>query len=194
MIISEQKQLLRKQFIKKRLELSPTQWQTKSDRLCQNLLNSDIFRQAKVVLSYLSFKQEPDLNLLHQQQDIIFGLPRCQGKSLIWHQWQWEDKLQKNSYGISEPFSDSPLIDLNTVDIILVPAVMCDHNNYRLGYGGGYYDRMLELPSWENIPTVGVVFDFAYVSQLPQESWDQPLCYICTESGIKKKNKIKEQN
>jgi 5-formyltetrahydrofolate cyclo-ligase len=192
--IPEQKKQLRKQFIEKRLQLSPTQWQTKSECLCQNLFHSEIFRQAKVVLSYLSFKQEPDLSLLHQQPDILFGLPRCQGKSLMWHQWQWGDKLQKNSYGINEPFSDSPLIDINIVDLILVPAVMGDHNNYRLGYGGGYYDRMLELPSWVNIPTVGVVFDFAYVSQLPQESWDQPLYHICTESGIKKKNRIKEQN
>jgi 5-formyltetrahydrofolate cyclo-ligase len=187
--IPDQKKQLRKQFIKKRLQLSPTQWQKKSDRLCQNLIDSQIFRQAKVVLSYVSFKQEPDLSLLHQQADVIFGLPHCQGKSLIWHQWQWGDKLQKNSYGISEPFSDSPLIDINTVDLILVPAVMGDRKGYRLGYGGGYYDRMLELPSWKNIPTVGVVFDFAYVSELPQEPWDKSLYCICTESGIKKKEK-----
>lgn len=186
-MISQQKKLLRQQFIEKRLRLTPSQWRTKSDRLCQNLLKSEIFCQAKVILSYLSFKQEPDLSFLHQQQDLIFGLPRCQGKNLIWHQWQWGDKLQKNSYGIHEPISDSPLIDITTVDLILVPAVMCDRHNYRLGYGGGYYDRMLELPSWENVPTIGIIFDFAYVSQLPIESWDKPLHHIYTESGIKNK-------
>ncbi|MBL1209073.1 5-formyltetrahydrofolate cyclo-ligase [Geminocystis sp. GBBB08] len=187
--ISEQKKLLRKQFIEKRLQLTPSQWQIKSDHLCQNLVNSEIFNQAKVILSYLSFKQEPDLSLLHQQQSFICGLPRCQGKSLMWHQWQWGDKLRPNSYGIYEPLPNYPLIDITTVDLILVPAVMCDRNGYRLGYGGGYYDRMLELPSWQNIPTIGIVFNFAYVPQLPYESWDKPLNYICTESTMIEKVK-----
>lgn len=179
--ISQQKKLLRKQFIEKRLKLTPLQWQTKSDRLCQNLLNSEIFRQKKVILSYVSFKQEPDLSLLHQQQNFIFGLPRCEGKNLRWHQWQWGDELCYNSYNINEPLSNAPLIDLTTVDVILVPAVMIDNRGYRLGYGGGYYDRMLEIPSWQHIPTIGIIFDFAYVCQLPIESWDKPLNYICTE-------------
>ncbi|WP_197671715.1 5-formyltetrahydrofolate cyclo-ligase [Geminocystis sp. NIES-3708] len=194
MTVSQQKKILRKEFITQRLQLTSPQWQIKSNRLCQNLLNSDIFHQAKVILSYLSFKQEPDLSLLHQQSHIIFGLPRCQGKNLVWCQWQWGDKLEKNCYGINEPFSNSSLIDVNSVDLILVPSVICDRNGYRLGYGGGYYDRMLELPSWKNIPTIGIVFDFAYVSELPRESWDKPLNYICTELQITNQHRIREQN
>ena len=59
----------------------------------------------------------------------------------------------------------------------------CDVQGYRLGYGGGYYDRLLNSPSWKTKPTIGVVFDFAYLSQLPVDSWDKPLERVITENG-----------
>jgi 5-formyltetrahydrofolate cyclo-ligase len=70
------------------------------------------------------------------------------------------------------------------VDLILVPAVACDRQGTRLGYGGGYYDRLLSDPAWTNIPTVGVVFDFAYLTYLVADPWDIPLRAICTEHGF----------
>lgn len=184
MDISVEKKLLRKKYLQQRLQLSPAQCRSNSDKICQNILNSEIFRQAKVVFSYLSFKQEPDLSLLHQQSNVIWGFPRCEGNNLVWHSWQWGDKLQTGKYGILEPLPDSPLIDTTSVDLILVPSVMLDRTGYRLGYGGGYYDRMLASFSCQN--TMGIVFDFAYIPHLPRESWDKPLKYICTEYKLEK--------
>lgn len=186
MDISVEKKLLRKKYLQQRLSLSPAQWRSNSDKICDNILNSDIFSQAKVVLSYLSFKQEPDLSLLHQQSNVIWGFPRCEGNNLVWHQWQWGDKLQTGNYGILEPLADSPLIDTTLVDLILVPSVLLDRTGYRLGYGGGYYDRMLASPQWYNTPTMGIVFDFAYIPHLPIQSWDKPLKYIYTEYRLEK--------
>jgi 5-formyltetrahydrofolate cyclo-ligase len=60
--------------------------------------------------------------------------------------------------------------------------VGCDVQGYRLGYGGGYYDRLLNSPGWETKATIGVVFDFAYLSQLPVDSWDKPLERVITEN------------
>ena len=70
------------------------------------------------------------------------------------------------------------------VDLIIVPTVACDRAGYRLGYGGGYYDRLLTSPEWQDCPTVGIVFDFAYLESLPSDSWDIKLQYICTESHL----------
>ncbi|MGI0482756.1 5-formyltetrahydrofolate cyclo-ligase [Geminocystis sp. CENA526] len=182
MDISVQKKLLRKKYIQQRLSLSPAQWRSNSDKICQNILDSEIFRQAKVVLSYFSFKQEPDLSLLHQQDKVIWGFPRCEGNNLVWHQWQWGNELDTGKYNILEPLADSPLIDITLVDLILVPSVLLDRTGYRLGYGGGYYDRMLASFPCQN--TMGIVFDFAYIPHLPRESWDKPLKYICTENNL----------
>ena len=182
--ISQEKKLLREKYLQQRLRMPSEEWKIKSDRICENIYNSSLFQNAKVILSYLSFKKEADLSLLHQQSKIRWGLPRCQGKNLSWHQWQWGDFLEKGTYNIPEPSIHSPLIDLTVVDLILVPCVMLDRFGYRLGYGGGYYDRM--LVNYNHIPTIGIVFDFAYVSELSIESWDQPLNYICTEFTLEK--------
>jgi 5-formyltetrahydrofolate cyclo-ligase len=69
------------------------------------------------------------------------------------------------------------------VDLMLVPAVALDRQGYRLGYGGGYYDRLRANPLWGNIPTIGIAFDFAYIEALPIDPWDLQLDAVCTELG-----------
>ncbi|MEA5593690.1 5-formyltetrahydrofolate cyclo-ligase [Rivularia sp. UHCC 0363] len=179
---------LRRNIIKQRQSLSEKEWQSKSKIICKNLFNLDIFKKAKTVLAYFSFRQEPDLSDLFSDNTLdnnkLWGFPRCVEKSLSWHIWEPEDKLITGKYGILEPHPDAPIIDPHQVDLILVPCVACDYQGYRLGYGGGYYDRLLSSPEWELISTIGIVFDFAYLSQVPVEAWDKKLNNICTESGL----------
>lgn len=92
--------------------------------------------------------------------------------------------MEKGAYGIFEPHPDSPALQPNEIDLILVPAVACDRQGYRLGYGGGFYDRMLSSPEWLAKPTIGIVFEFAYLTELPIDSWDRPLKAICTETSV----------
>lgn len=179
---------LRRLFLHKRQSMSLNDWQEKSDRICSHLQASSQFIQAKTILSYISFRQEPDLSKLLTAKN--WGLPRCIDKSLVWHQWQPGNATQIGMYGILEPLACAPLIKPNEVDLILVPAVACDVRGYRLGYGGGFYDRLLSSVEWKSKPTIGVVFDFAYLPQLPSEAWDIPLHSVCTETGLKVINKI----
>ncbi|MEL7408737.1 MAG: 5-formyltetrahydrofolate cyclo-ligase, partial [Cyanobacteria bacterium J06558_2] len=90
--------------------------------------------------------------------------------------------LQSGKYGLPEPLANSPVIDPASADLILVPTVAADHQGYRLGYGGGFYDRLLSSSECAGIPTISIVFDFAYVSHLPTDSWDVKLNFICTET------------
>jgi 5-formyltetrahydrofolate cyclo-ligase len=176
---------VRRSLLKARQSLSPQEWQEKSNNLCVQLQNSAIFNQSQTVLAYFSFRKEPDLSTLFKKYfNKIWGFPRCVEQSLIWHRWQSSDPLQQGIYGILEPKAHLPLIDPNTVDLILVPAVACDWQGYRLGYGGGFYDRLLSLPEWSSIPTIGVVFELAYLPQLPREAWDKPLQLVCTENQL----------
>ena len=174
---------LRKSLLNTRKSLSASEWRQKSDRLCNHLQNSPAFTQAKTILAYFSFRQEPDLSPLFLTPH-KWGFPRCVGSYLCWHIWQPGDALHTGTYGILEPQPDAPKIDCSEVDLILVPAVGCDVHGYRLGYGGGYYDRMLSLPEWESKITIATIFEFALLAQLPFDSWDKPLHGVCTESGL----------
>ncbi|NJK66805.1 MAG: 5-formyltetrahydrofolate cyclo-ligase [Microcoleus sp. SU_5_3] len=174
---------LRKILLKTRKSLPPEAWKEKSDRICNHLQHSSLFTQAKTVLSYISFRQEPDLNPLFTTSQ-KWGFPRCVGKELSWHIWQPGDTLHTGAYGILEPQPDAPKIEHSEVDLILVPAVGCDFCGYRLGYGGGFYDRMLSKAEWKSKSTIGIIFEFAFVAEVPVESWDKPLHGICTESGL----------
>ncbi|MEA5498621.1 5-formyltetrahydrofolate cyclo-ligase [Limnoraphis robusta Tam1] len=169
--------------------MSAEDWREKSDRICSHLQASPLFEQAKTVLAYVSFRQEPDLSRLFAETSKegkkIWGFPRCVEKSLIWHQWKPGELLQTGAYGIWEPHADLPIISPFEVDLILVPSVACDQRGYRLGYGGGYYDRMLSSAEWQLTPTIAILFDYAYLTELPIDDWDQPLQGICTEEGLR---------
>ncbi|MBP0027295.1 5-formyltetrahydrofolate cyclo-ligase [Roseofilum sp. Guam] len=174
------KRQLRKQLLIARESLSLEDWKTKSDRLCQTLKQAPLFQHAQTILAYWSHRREPDLSTLWGERE-VWGLPRTVGKSLSWHAWKPSEPLQAGKYGIFEPHPDSPVLQPQDVDLILVPAVGCDRQGYRLGYGGGYYDRLLSSEDWQSIPTMGILFDFAWVEQLPADDWDIPLKGVCSD-------------
>ena len=190
---------LRRQFLRRRQALSPEIWQSQSDWLCHHLANSPQFIAARTVLAYQSHRQEPNLDYLFTHTNKQWGLPRCVGKDLLWHCWQPSQPLVIGSYDILEPEPELPLVSLDRVDLILVPAVAItsgttkpnDRGGYRLGYGGGYYDRLLTDPILVGVPTIGIVFDFADLktplANLPWsiDPWDMPLDAVCTELGLK---------
>lgn len=176
---------LRQLLLQQRRSLSVSVWREKSDRLCDNLQSLPQFIEAKTILAYFSFRQEPDLSTLFVNfSDKKWGFPRCVDRSLVWHSWRSGDPLQKGAYGIQEPDPNLPILQPDEVDLILVPAVACDRQRYRLGYGGGFYDRLLSQPEWANKPTIGIIFDFAYLPQLPIEPWDRRLHGICTDLDL----------
>jgi 5-formyltetrahydrofolate cyclo-ligase len=176
---------LRRSLLKTRQSMSVEDWREKSDRICSHLQSSPLFIQAQTILAYFSFRQEPDLSPLFKDPKHHWGFPRCIDKSLSWHSWKPEEPLQIGAYGIFEPLSDSPRLQPDEVDLILVPAVACDERGYRLGYGGGFYDRMLSSPEWASKPTIGIVFEFAYLPYLLIDSWDKSLQAICTETELR---------
>ncbi|PAX50992.1 5-formyltetrahydrofolate cyclo-ligase [Brunnivagina elsteri] len=180
---------LRHSLLKKRTQMSVTEWREKSDRICTHLQVSPLFTQAKTILLYFSFRQEADLSPLFANSHYRWGFPRCLGKNMFWHSLETQNSssLQVGTYGIIEPNPDNQVIQPCEVDLILVPSVACDSQCFRLGYGGGYYDRMLSLPEWNLKPTIGIVFEFAYLPELPIQGWDKPLQNVCTENGIKPK-------
>ena len=179
------KKELRRSLLKTRQLLPLETCQHQSLQLCEHLKASQLFVNAKLILAYSSTRQEPDLSSLFAPSK-TWGFPRCVDTELWWHEWSPSDSLpsQKGAFGILEPHPNLPLIQPDAVDLILVPAVACDRQGYRLGYGGGFYDRLLSKPPWNQKNTIGIVFDFAYLPTLPNDPWDQRLQAVCTESGL----------
>ena len=87
--------------------------------------------------------------------------------------------------GICEPSSNCKEIPLHTDGLILVPGLGFDHAMYRIGYGGGFYDRYLQNTSVNHI-RCGLAYDAQIIAHVPRESTDFPLDFIITESGILK--------
>lgn len=177
--MKELKAKLRKQLRQQRQSLTQETWQGKSQLLCDRLAAWSVFQAAETILGYFSFQQEPDLTPLWGKKR--WGFPRCVDGSLDWHFWRPGEALTKGEYGIWTPTASATKVKPEQVDLILVPAVACDYRGYRLGYGGGFYDRMFSQPQWQSHRAIAIVFDFAYLPQLPVESWDQRLQGVCTE-------------
>jgi 5-formyltetrahydrofolate cyclo-ligase len=183
------KKALRKQLLQTRQQLPPADWRSRSQQITERLLAQACFTPGQTVLAYFSLRQEPDLTALwldkagaNERLGLRFGFPRCEaGSRLMWHHWQPGEPLVSGSFGILEPMTTAPELQSAEVDWILVPCVGCDRQGYRIGYGGGFYDRLLENPEWRRIPTIGITFELGLVKEFRSEAWDQPLNYICTE-------------
>ncbi len=177
------KSTLRRKILQQRQSISTAQWQEKSSLICDRLQENALFKEARTILAYFSFRQEADLISLFSLNK-NWGFPRCVGKSLAWYSWQPGQELQAGKYGIKEPLANATVIDSEKADLILVPTVACDQQGYRLGYGGGFYDRLLSSAQGSTVTTIGIVFDFAYLVKLPIDPWDMKLNFICTETKL----------
>ena len=97
------------------------------------------------------------------------------------YKWHHKDPLIINSYGIPEPRTSN----LVYPDIILVPLVAFDQYLNRLGYGGGYYDRLIEkLSKKKNILKIGLALSVQMINKISISKYDKKLDYILTENFI----------
>ena len=97
------------------------------------------------------------------------------------YSWDFNQPLIVNNYGIPEPVSSK----ITYPDIFLIPIVGFDKNLYRIGYGGGYYDRyILRMKKIKNIITIGLSFSFQKIDKVPINKFDQKLDTIITERNI----------
>jgi 5-formyltetrahydrofolate cyclo-ligase len=177
---------LRRTWLEQRRSITPADHTAKSQALCQQLQQHPGFKTPDaVVLSYFSIRQEPDLlPLMAQMPQVRWGLPRIEGKTLGWHQWSPGAPLDRGPFNIPEPPRTNPILSPDRVTLMLVPCVGADRQGFRLGYGGGYYDRLLADPSWQNVVTVGIVFEEFVIDRLQTDPWDRALDWLCSDQNL----------
>jgi 5-formyltetrahydrofolate cyclo-ligase len=129
------------------------------------------------ILTYLAFRNEPDLSLLFDLfPDVRWAIPRIEGKHLVLHPHD-PTRLVRHRFGMLEPAADLPVVDPTTLDLVLVPGVAFDRRGGRLGFGGGYYDRF--LPTTPAL-RVGVTYDPCLADSLPCSDHDQHIDWVVT--------------
>jgi 5-formyltetrahydrofolate cyclo-ligase len=111
------------------------------------------------------------------------ALPVMQGKGrpLLFRAWAPGDAMDRAVWGIPEPRADKPELE---PEVLIVPLLAFDRRGWRLGYGGGFYDRTLALlRARKAIAAVGVGFDEQRVDAVPHLDYDQRLDWVLTPSG-----------
>ena len=125
---------------------------------------------ARYILIYYPLRYE--LNLLALLDDEKnFYLPRVCGDKLLICPFKKGEKLEKSKLNICEPCSNP--INPQNLDLVIVPALMADVNGYRLGYGGGFYDRFLAQNM--ELKTILPIAKELFVEELPHEKFDIPV-------------------
>jgi 5-formyltetrahydrofolate cyclo-ligase len=137
-----------------------------------HLLNLQEISQADVIASYYSYGTEPStiaLNLAIIGSGKKLVLPRINGVEIEWVEWNGTSETLVKNGKFHEP-TGPVFADLDSINLVLVPALAIDPDGYRLGQGGGYYDRALPLlRAWKH----GVVYPYERMEHdLPREKWD----------------------
>lgn len=192
------KNALRAALREKRLALAQgAEGALRSRLLQEKLLASSLWQKARRVAAYVSVKGEVGTDIILAEawrtgREVF--LPRCRRREepgwpggMDFILCRGPEELTPSPFGIPEPeltpgarlLADSELAAPDT--LIIVPALAFDRAGFRLGYGGGYYDRLLARAT---CPTVGLCFHELLFDSLPRDAWDRPAHAVCSEEAL----------
>ena len=183
------KKEFRKKVIESRKNKSANFVLSNSNLITEKLLQMEDIRNATNIMLYLNFNNEVQTDnlikkLLSLKKIVSSPITIKENHTLLPTQiTDLKEGLRIGAYGIREPNEKSSTIDIKALDVVIVPAVAYDIHCYRLGYGGGFYDRFLENLRKDAI-TIGIAFDFQIFDSIPKETHDAQLDYIVTETRI----------
>lgn len=148
---------LRKQVLHEMKAIPRTQKVTMDLALTERLLQHPFYQEAKIIATYLSFPHEFQTQELIEQalkdgKKVL--IPKTYPKGRMDFVVYDPQQLVKTSFGLLEPQGDLEVVDASQIDLIHVPGLAFTTEGYRIGYGGGYYDRYLEQFAGHTMSTV----------------------------------------
>ena len=148
---------LRKQVLQEMKSLSQEQKQAMDQALTDQFLKHPFYQEAKVIATYLSFPHEFQTQELIEQalrdgKKVL--IPKTSPKGRMDFVVYDPQQLVKTSFGLLEPQRDLEVVDASRIDLIHVPGLAFTTEGYRIGYGGGYYDRYLEHFAGHTLSTI----------------------------------------
>ena len=181
-----EKEALRKFLINRRSELGP------SIDFQSNILNNikPLIEEIEneYIGTYISFRDELDTKKLNQyllERELNLALPAIdfQTKEINFFMYHKNTELTENKFSILEPKNKDKVI---FPKIILIPLLGYSKSGFRLGYGGGYYDKYLSKNGIGDVKKIGIAFSFQEVEEIPVEDHDERLDWILTEKHLYK--------
>ncbi len=179
-----EKKILRSKYINLRSSFSYQYINNVSEAVCYKLFNLDVYKNCKNIFLYLSMEKELNtkyiINKAKKDKKQIFAPVLTDKKGIMTFKKYNEKNLIKNKFNILEPINEEEKISDNNT-LIIVPAIIYNKNKYRIGYGGGYYDKYLK----ENIYlcSVGICFD-NFVIDFKEDNYDKNVNIVITEKNI----------
>lgn len=182
------KRIVRKQILEQRNSLSSDEINSKSRQVFLKISSEIQYNSAKTIMSFMSFGSE--INMDDFNNDIIEKngyviIPRVNNKTKVMDLYKITDfnNFELSKYGILEPNPKNyTAIDPTELDLILCPGVVFDRQGYRIGYGGGFYDKLLSKITSE-CALYGVGFNLQLIDEVPRESFDKQLDRLYTEEN-----------
>lgn len=160
---------------------------TRDSSICDNILKSNIYQQAQLVLCYAALDKEINCDsvittALRDNKKV--AAPYCinENGEMCFYYINSIDDLEINHFGIREPNIDRcQKVTCYDNSIIIVPGFCFDRNGYRVGYGKGYYDRFLENYSFISI---GLCYNSFVQDEIDYDRYDKSVDYIATETRV----------
>lgn len=146
MVAKENKQKLRKwaKIERKNLDIDSL-----SQVLVRKLQQTEEYKKAKNIMLYYPLENEVNLLKLLEDKTKLFYLPKIDGMNLLCCPYQDGEEFCESCFKTKEPTTES--VEKSVIDLVIVPALAVDKDNYRLGYGSGFYDRFLSEVSVKKI-------------------------------------------
>jgi len=190
------KEILRKKWMKKRKKVAKKEGDIKSKIISKKILSLKEIKESKNIMIYVSYRSEVSTNkliisLLNNNKRIF--APYCikdEKRMEVVEIENPDQDLEKGAYGIKEPAKRirNNKVDPKNLDIVVVPAVAFSKSGYRVGYGGGYYDRFLERLANKTI-SIGINYEEMLFDKVPKEDHDLAVDMVVTDKRLLRINK-----
>lgn len=170
------KKELRKILIAKRKHLS-SEYRREADlKIFEQITDSTVYQNAKTVFCFVSTEDETNTHpILKHALNIgkCVVVPKCIEKGIM-HAYQIQsfDDLKHGKYGILEPNEYCPKVPPKDIDLAIIPCLSCNSKGYRLGYGGGFYDRYLQ---GQNFTKLALCYSCLIYEDIPVDSFDEKI-------------------
>jgi 5-formyltetrahydrofolate cyclo-ligase len=183
--LKQDKRALRRAILAERDALSGTERAARSEAIADRVLGLDKATGAAAVLAFWSFGSEVDTApLIHRlrSRGTTVALPRTRDGDIVPVVWTPGSSMTETSFGTREP-ANGRVLQAGELDLIVVPGVAFDRSCRRVGYGGGFYDRLLARTR-DGAAAVAIAFGVQVVDQVPTGPLDRPVDTIVTEDDV----------